>query len=120
MLFLVINFNGLILSAQPAYIYLGLVLQALLLALNQGPRLLIMNRHFPLAVRALCCSLVYSAANLFGGLAPYVSLWLFDTTHNNLMLGQVLIAVGSVALCAMWRLRAHKTANTLENFKRTP
>jgi len=99
---LVMNFNCFILSGRVQLQVIGLIIQAVLLALNQGPRLFIMNSHFPLSVRALACSLVYSGANVMGGLAPFISLWLLDITGSNRALGWLLMSIGVLSLSAMY------------------
>ena len=103
-LLLVVNFNLFILSSVWSLQVAGLVLQAFLLALNQGPRLLIINQHFPLRIRAQACCLVYSGANVLGGLMPFIALWLWAKTESNQALGGLLLSVSVVAVWAMHRV----------------
>lgn len=98
---LVLNFVLCIMSTQTSLQRTGLVLQALLLALNQGPRFMILNTSFPLAVRATSCALIYSVANLFGGMTPLIAFWLYNRTPNHQSLMWVLCMVGCISLSAM-------------------
>lgn len=106
---LVFNFVLLILSPNSITQLIGITLQALLLAINQGPRFLILNNHFPLPVRAISCSLVYSMANVLGGMAPFVALWLLKHSENTQSLYQVLLVLCMLAVLSMLVLKTEFT-----------
>ena len=76
-------------------------LQAVLLAINMGPRIFILSRIFPLAMRATGCSFAYSVANVFGGLTPYAAWWLQAHYLGFGVLKAALVGVNGVAMVSM-------------------
>lgn len=65
-----------------------------------------MCEMFPHAVRVSAVSVGYSLAYaVFGGTAPFISVWLVGVTGNKLMFVWYLIAVTAVSLCFALTLR---------------
>lgn len=98
---LVLNFGVLILHANFTLQMIGMGLQSILLAINQGPRFLILNTHFSLRIRGISCAIVYSFANIFGGITPFVALALLNHYHHAQPIFYLLLVAGTLAVTSM-------------------
>lgn len=112
---LCLNFGGFILlSGHPSLQKLIFCLQNIFLAFNQGPRLLILNKSFALNVRAISCSLVFSLANILGGLTPFLALWILEKTSEVQNIFYALIVFCTIAIIAMYKLMQPHHTNAID------
>ena len=78
---------------------------ALILSIVLGTHAVTVVELFPTRTRQSGLSIAYAiTAALFAGTAPYVLTWLLEATHNNLVPGFFLVAVGLVGVVTVLSL----------------
>lgn len=103
---LVLGFNLLILSSNPRLIFMGMIIQAAGLALNQAPRQLVLNACFKAEIRGFACSLAYNLSTLIGSFSPFIALYFLDFFQTNHLLGLYLLLLGFMSIFSMRALKS--------------